>query len=251
MTTSEKIRFQRAFYRRAGQNIELLKAVVNTFRDTGFYITDDQDRLVAFTQRNCEECNVLTELDVIGATCAELFAPILAEVYMARDRQVRKTGVPIINQIYTHSVDRSTNIRIVSIFPIRDRKGSIIGTVCTYRSATAGESLPDWYGNLRETVAFIDQHYAERLTLEELARVANLSVTTFRRVFLETMQTTPMKYLNTIRINAARKLLISTPMKITDIAIATGFYDQSHFIKAFKAERGQTPAQYRKSHFAQ
>ena len=145
MTTSEKIRFQRAFFRRAGQNVELLKAVVNTFRDTGFYITDDQDRLVAFTQRNCEECNVLTELDVIGSTCAELFSPILAEVYMARDRQVRETGVPIINQIYTHSVDRSTNIRIVSIFPIRDRKGTIIGTVCTYRNATSGESVPDWY----------------------------------------------------------------------------------------------------------
>ena len=250
MTTSEKIRFQRAFFRRAGQNVELLKAVVNTFRDTGFYITDDQDRLVAFTQRNCEECNVLTELDVIGSTCAELFSPILAEVYMARDRQVRETGVPIINQIYTHSVDRSTNIRIVSIFPIRDRKGTIIGTVCTYRSATSGESIPDWYGRLRETVAFIDQHYAERLSLEELARIANLSVTTFRRAFCETMQTTPMKYLTTIRLNAARKLLTTTNKLISDIATETGFYDQSHFVKTFKAERGQTPAQYRKKHFA-
>ena len=63
------------------------------------------------------------------------------------------------------------------------------------------------------------------------------------------MQTTPNKYLTTIRLNAARKLLTDTDKLISDIATETGFWDQSHFVKAFRAERGQTPSRYRREHW--
>ena len=240
---------QRAFFRRAGANFALLQAVVDTMRDVGFYVTDDRDRIMAFTRRNCEECNVPDESAVIGKTCAELFPDYLAEVYMERDRRVRTTGVPIVNEVFSHSVDRSTDMRIVSVFPIRGPRDRVIGTVCTYRTATAGETVPEWYGRVRTVITHIDAHYAERLTLQDLADVAGMSVAAFRRIFAETMQTTPMRYLNTIRINAARRLLTRTDKLVSEIATATGFWDQSHFIKAFRAERGQTPTEYRREHW--
>lgn len=250
MTSDEQKRFQEAFFRAAGPNIEVLCSVFNTFYGTGFYITDAHDRLVAFSQQNIENCNVRNEADVIGKTCADLFPAVLADVYMARDRQVRQTGVPIINQTYTHSVDRSTDLRIVSVFPVRNRRGTIIGTVCVYRSAAAGDAVPDWYGRIRDIVAYIDAHYADKLELADLARIGNMSVSSFRRLFSTVMQTTPAKYLTTIRLNAARRLLVTTNKLITEIATETGFWDQSHFVKAFKAERGLTPSQYRRSHWA-
>ena len=249
MQSSTVQKYQRAFFRKAGENVSLLKAVVDTMRDVGFYITDDKDRIMAFTRRNCEECNVPDESAVIGKTCAELFPDYLAEVYMERDRRVRRTGIPIVNEVFSHSVDHSTDMRIVSVFPIHGRGGRIIGTVCTYRTATAGETVPEWYGRVRTVIAHIDAHYAERLTLQNLADVAGMSVATFRRVFAETMQMTPIRYLNTIRINAARRLLTRTDKLVSEIAVATGFWDQSHFIKAFRAERGQTPTEYRREHW--
>ena len=77
-----------------------------------------------------------------------------------------------------------------------------------------------------------------------------MSVTGFRRLFSEVMQTTPVKCLSTIRLNAARKQLVTTNKLITEIATETGFWDQCLFAKAIKAERGMTPSQYRRSHWA-
>ena len=53
-------------------------------------------------------------------------------------------------------------------------------------------------------------------------------------------------YITTIRLNAARKLLSTTKKSVTDIAAEVGFFDQSHFTRAFKRERGITPGQYRR-----
>ena len=99
-------------------------------------------------------------------------------------------------------------------------------------------------------MAYIDTHYAEKLSIADLAKLAGTSVTHFRRIFLQVMQISPLKYVTTIRINAARKLLISTDKLLTDIALETGFWDQSHFVKAFKAERGLTPSRYRRKHWS-
>ena len=250
MNAEEIKKLQDIFFKKAGPNLDVFRSVIDTFRDTGFYITDDQDRIMAFTLHNCEECNVRDESEVIGKTCRELFSPVLADVYMKRDQQVRQTGRPIVNQVYTHAVNRSTEMRLVSVFPLRDVHGRIVGTVCTYRSIAGGDSIPDWYGRVKSVIAYIDAHYAERITLAVLARVAGMSTTTFRRVFAEVMQTTPNKYLTTIRLNAARKLLTETDKLISDIATETGFWDQSHFVKAFRAERGQTPSQYRRRHWS-
>ena len=77
-----------------------------------------------------------------------------------------------------------------------------------------------------------------------------MSETSFRRTFTQVMEMAPGEYIATIRINYARKLLTTTAMKVYDIAEACGFYDQSHFIRTFKRLRRQTPAKYRRAHFA-
>lgn len=250
MTLTQKKKLQRAFFHKAGPNVEVFKAMFDTLPDATFYIMDDHDRIMAFNRRNCETCNLHDEMEAVGLTSADLFPPVLAEVYMARDREVRRTGKPILNQVYAHGADRSTDLRIVSIFPLRSIQGRIIGTTCVYRTVASGESVPEWYDRIKSAVAYVDAHYAERFTLERLADIAHLSPSHFRRLFSEVMQTTPAKYLTTIRLNAARRLLVTTDKLITEIAVETGFWDQSHLVKAFKAERGMTPSQYRRRHWA-
>ncbi|MBQ3097507.1 MAG: AraC family transcriptional regulator [Kiritimatiellae bacterium] len=49
-------------------------------------------------------------------------------------------------------------------------------------------------------------------------------------------------------VNATRVLLETTDRLVTDIAVATGFYDHAHFIKTFKSIAGVTPSRYRKRH---
>ena len=86
------------------------------------------------------------------------------------------------------------------------------------------------------------------LRLEDLPAQTGLSMSSFKRAFAETFNMTPWSYITTIRLNAARKLLEETNKLLSEIALDTGFFDQSHFSRTFKRERGITPGEYRRRH---
>jgi len=96
--------------------------------------------------------------------------------------------------------------------------------------------------------AFIAENYAQKLQLSKLADIAKMSESRFKHVFAKTFTTTPGRYITTIRLNAARRLLEDTDDLLADIATATGFFDQSHMTRAFKTLRGITPGEYRRRH---
>lgn len=91
---------------------------------------------------------------------------------------------------------------------------------------------------------FLEQNYAEHITLDELARMANRNKYSLLRAFTKFKGITPYRYLETVRVNQAKKLLEQGKEPI-DAAIQTGFTDQSHFTKFFKEFIGLTPGQYR------
>lgn len=250
MTLAQKRRFQTTFFQRAGHNVDVLRQMAEDVPGVRFNIVDVDDRVVAFNRANLENCNFKTELAAVGERLADLFPSVLAEEYVSLYREVRSRGEPIRNRITSHRSDRSTDLSIVSVFPLRDGKGTLIGTAAFYRAATAQDLQHDWYGAIRRAVDHIDAHYAERLSLDALARISGMSPTTFRRVFAKIMQLSPGVYVNTIRVNHARTLLTTTSMKVLDIALACGFYDESHFCRIFRRLRNQTPTAYRKAHFS-
>ena len=237
------------FFRRLGFNGVTMKRMFDLVSEFNFNMVDEEGRIMAFNRRNCENCNIKDEAEIIGRSRPDCFPKVLSDIYMTRNRQVRESGKPIINQTYTHGADRSTDIKVVSIFPLYDTSGKIIGTTCLNRSLESGMNKPDWYGLIKAAVAYIDDHCAERLPISRLAAISNMSVTTFRREFLKIMEMTPGAYITTIRINKARKLLTETNKTMDVIAVECGFYDQSHFVKIFKQLRRQTPTQYRQAHF--
>ena len=131
----------------------------------------------------------------------------------------------------------------------------VVGKTCAeifpatvYRTKPCGGAIPDWYDRIKGAVAFIDGHHAEKLTLRQLAESAGLSQALFSRLFKRTMQTTPIRYLTEIRLNHTRKLLAGAEKTLADIAVETGFYDEAHFVRTFKASRGLTPGTHRRTH---
>lgn len=91
---------------------------------------------------------------------------------------------------------------------------------------------------------YINTHYAEHITLNELCQISALSKTTLIRSFTKAKGITPYRYLENIRLNEAKKLLERGVTPI-DAAAKTGFSDQSHFTNFFKDYIGLTPKQYR------
>ena len=248
MTNQQRRKLQQDFFRKAGPNIEVFRQMFDLVPDTKFFIIDDKDRIITFNRQNLENGNFKNEMEVIGKTCAEIFPAPFAKVYMERDREVRRTGRPIIERAYTHAADYSTDLRIASVFPLHDRRGKLIGTATVYRTKPCGGAIPDWYDRIKGAIAFIDRHYAEKLTLRQLAESTGLSQPVFSRLFKRITQTTPIQYITENRLNRARKLLADTNKTLADIAAETGFYDEAHFVRTFKDSRGLTPGAYRRQH---
>ena len=246
MTNRQKLEFQKTFFRKAGPNVEVFRRMFDLIPDTKFFIIDDKDRIITFNRQNLENGNFKDEMEVIGKTCDEIFPAPFAKIYMERDREVRRTGKPIIERAYTHAADYSTDLRIASVFPLHDRRGRLIGTATVYRTKPCGESIPDWYDRIKGAVAFIDEHYSEKITLSQLAESSGLSQTLFSRLFKKTTQTTPIRYITEIRLNHARKLLTESDKTLAEIAAETGFYDEAHFVHTFKRSRRTTPGEYRR-----
>ncbi|MFZ2077660.1 MAG: AraC family transcriptional regulator [Xanthobacteraceae bacterium] len=92
---------------------------------------------------------------------------------------------------------------------------------------------------------YIVTHLNENITNGALAEVAGLSVCHFARMFKETVGVSPHRYVLQCRVECARELLASTDMPLSEIAIVTGFSDQSHYTRWFREIIGVTPSSYR------
>ena len=250
MNGKQKRKFQGDFFRRAGDNLQSLKLMLDAQPDLCFYIKDRSGRIVALNQRNCEICNVRDESDAIGLRSDDLFPPAKAKSYMEDDLTVITTGKPLINERNSYPADDSDHFAAKSVYPVRDRRGSIIGTMCMYRLVKNPDVVPSWHGAMKAVTRHIAEHYAEPLTTKSLAAIVRMSESTFLRVFTRTFGTSPGKYLIGIRLTAARQLLEATQKSLSEIAQDTGFFDHSHFTKTFLRERGITPGEYRRHHMA-
>lgn len=99
-------------------------------------------------------------------------------------------------------------------------------------------------------MAFIQENYTEKLTLEEIAEAAAVSPRECLRCFQSALHCTPMTYLIEYRVQAAAKLLETTDLSVSEIASRTGWSSNSYFTKMFHRIRGKTPVSYRKEHAA-
>jgi len=93
--------------------------------------------------------------------------------------------------------------------------------------------------------AFIDEHYAEDIHLELLARKYNTSPQYMSRLLKRELGIGFQEYLLDLRIRKAKELLIRSDSKIGDIWEAVGFNNRNTFIRAFKSKEGITPSEYR------
>ena len=98
---------------------------------------------------------------------------------------------------------------------------------------------------ISEAIKYITDHYDEKLPTQLLAKLCNLSESTFLRYFKKIFNMSPSDYIASHRITHSKILLANTIKSITEIAQDTGFFDSAHFSKTFKRIVGLSPLQYR------
>jgi len=101
---------------------------------------------------------------------------------------------------------------------------------------------------LHQIVAYVRTHYAERITLSDVARHVWLSPSYLSSVFSQEMGMSLTAYVQTVRVDKSKELLLATHLSVADIAAETGFADQSYFTKVFAKAAGVSPTQFRRQH---
>jgi AraC-like DNA-binding protein len=99
---------------------------------------------------------------------------------------------------------------------------------------------------LAEVFQYVKSNYKEEISLDEIAKIANLTPTSFCRMFKAKTKKPFVEYLNEIRVSNACKYLIETDLGISEIAYECGYKTASNFNKLFKKLTGTTPKEYRK-----
>lgn len=248
MTDRQKKILRTRFFRELGPNAEAFRALFDAAPQLCFYMKDAAGRIMALNRRNCDVCNIRDEWDAIGLTSKDIFASDYAEDYMKLDREVLATGLPVLRRVTYYPADRSKSVMVSDVYPLRNAAGKLIGTARAYTLATDDNANDKRDARLKAVIDFVEGHYAEPLRLNQLIECSGLSRNTFLKSFAEVFGLTPWRYLMTVRLNAARRMLEETSRPISEIAAETGFCDQSHLTHAFRKERGMTPGEYVRLH---
>jgi AraC-like DNA-binding protein len=202
-------------------------------------------RLVNEAEWRFHGCRCAAEM--VGKTDEDFHPPVLARQYVAEDVRVMDDGKPLIGQVWlVTGADGRPKWYSCSKLPVRDESGAVIGVAGIRRPHDHTGTAPGEYARLTPAVEHVLRHYPEPISVAELADLANLSVSQFQREFRRLFGTGPQGYVQNVRLQAARRALEETADALGTIAAACGFYDQSYFVKRFKAATGLRPLEYRR-----
>ena len=101
---------------------------------------------------------------------------------------------------------------------------------------------------LRRVLEFLEAHLTDDIGLDELARLVGLSQSQFARAFKVSTGLPPYRWCLHNRVKRAQEMLLNGSHSLTDIAVKSGFADQSHFTKTFRRVTGATPANWKRVH---
>lgn len=202
------------------------------------------------------------ECEIIGRTDHDFFPPHLVEEYRKEDDQVMNSETPLQNypQLVSNA-SGSIDWFVTSKIPLYGRsndpasvkkhfrgagKDVVIGIAGVMRDIQKAGELLEPYEEMHDVLEYIFAHHSTPITNEELARIVHLSVSQFRRRFTATFNESPQQFVMKVRLQTVARLLVTTDLPLRELAAETGFYDQSHFSKQFRARYGCSPNDYRR-----
>ncbi len=183
--------------------------------------------------------------EVVGHRASEVFIPELAERYEEQDTHVFETGEALRDEL--ELIRRPTGELgwyLTTKLPIVD-DGSVVALASVSRDLKTPTSERIAVESLQHVVAHVRDHLDEPIRATDLATVAGCSSDQLDRRMKRVFGITPKQYVLRVRVERVAQLLTETDTALADIAISTGFYDQSDMTRRFARLTNHTPAQFR------
>lgn len=218
--------------------------------DLGYFAKDRQGRFIAANPAFAEMASVPDPARLIGKTDYDIWPRFLAEHYLKDDAHVMKAGVALVNKIeLIIRPDRSTDWFATTKVPLAGPRGEPAGIEGVCRHLKKARAPEENTLRMPAVIAHIMERYADRIEIPMLAKMVSLSVKQFERKFKQQYGEVPVKYIQRIRLDAARQLLAMTNLPVAQVSRETGFYDSSHFSNQFREYAGDTPRNFRRKHY--
>ena len=138
-----------------------------------------------------------------------------------------------------HNPDASPLNQIGHLYLFIDR----LISSSTSRKQLQGGRLSEFY--VRETISFIEQFYAQNITILDMANRCHLERSYFGKIFKEVVGQSPQEFLIQYRMSKAAEALTLSTKSIGDIGVSVGYQNSLHFSRAFKNVYGMSPREYR------
>jgi AraC-like DNA-binding protein len=223
-----------------------LPEILEHLADVYFYVKDVNSRWRECNSATLTLFNAAKKSEVLGKTDWDFYPEHIAREIIQDDRSVVESGHPIVNKLEV-IVDETGRLLwvLTTKTPARNRDEQICGLMGLTRPVGTTDMLPEDYRQFSKVIAYVEEHYRSSLAVSELARIACLSESQFRKRFVKLFKISPSKFITRIRVQTAAKLLLSSDAGIAEIALQCGFCDQSYFTRQFSNFFSLTPKRYR------
>ena len=198
---------------------------------------------------------MIFDMSIIEANLENFDSEIFYMFYVQSKNKITVFGQehpvnPTLKRFMQESYDEYSEKEICYKLPIRANIYHMMTALLRYYCGSKNELDRMIYHNvlrLRPVINYIDEHYKEKIYIEELSAMINVSPDYFTKMFKESIGKTPIDYINGMRVNSAMELLCTTEMPMTEIADSIGFCNPNYFHKIFKQYMLTSPLAYRKS----
>lgn len=226
---------------------EQLLELFDVLPDVFLFVKDRASRFVRANRAFLVMHGCRSNADVVGRTDHDFHPPPLATQYIAEDERVMRSGRPLKDQAWL--VPDHTGMPawfLCTKLPLFDAAGAVSGLAGILRPFDHAGNAPQEYRRLTPAIQLVTSGYERLIRASELANACGLSVSQLQREFRRLFGISPTDYILRTRLLVARQMLERSATTVGEVAVACGFYDQSHFTKAFKAHTGLPPQAYRR-----
>jgi len=229
--------------------------VFDDLPNVSFFIKDRAGCYLAVNRTLVERCALSEKARMVGKRPSDFYPAALAGSYERQDRRVLESGKPVLDQLELHLYpNRSRGWCLTSKYPVIDRHtGKIAALVGISRdvedsaSRAASHGLPE----LAQAIEMLQARLQNPPEMAELAKLCGLSTVRFTRLVQRVFHLTPRQLAMKVRLDEALHLLATTDRALSDIALETGFCDQSAFTRHFRRMTGVPPGIFRSQTAAQ
>jgi AraC-like DNA-binding protein len=227
----------RSYRVKAGDLVLIDRQVLHKTSDTGM---PDHERIVIYVQHEWLETAYPEDITLLTSPFKN-DVPVLS-LPVQQLPGLKRVIDEMVEELHQQPVGCAIRLRhaIIEVMLMAARALSLEGS-----SPPEAEPESPLHMKMIKVVQYLNDHYTDVLSLTAIAQQFAISSYYFSRIFKSTTGFAFSEYINLIRLKEAQRLLRETDLKITDIALKTGFDNFSHFGKAFKKMAGVPPRAYR------